>query len=290
MPTNNRKQPSEMFPLKLTDKQRESLVLATRPTGGLKKKIEGISDGTRVVEFTRKELEQMGEEVDTSLSYAPAADRKRLNAVLDKIDDILVSLDEEHLEEKRRKAGTKSGTIYQLKVTLKEVDPPVWRRIQVPDCTLGQFHEVLQAVMGWDNSHLHQFIIRGEYYGPRPPDGMDLDMEYEDEEEVLLSQVARTGRKGRFVYEYDFGDSWKHEILLEKTVEPEPKVEYPRCVEGANACPPEDCGGPWGYADLLEVLADPKHERHRELKEWVGGKFDPKKFSLDNLNKELRTL
>jgi Plasmid pRiA4b ORF-3-like protein len=110
----------------------------------------------------------------------------------------------------------------------------------------------------------------------------------EDEEDILISQVAKMGRKVRFTYEYDFGDSWQHEIVLEKTLEPEPKVKYPRCIEGARACPPEDVGGIWGYADFLQAVSDPKHESHRDMKEWIGGKFDPEKFSVEAVNKELR--
>jgi len=162
----------------------------------------------------------------------------------------------------------------------------------VPDLTLGELHDVLQVVMGWEDSHLHQFIIRGAYYGPQDPDDMDWDMETEteDEEDILISKIANMGRKVRFTYEYDFGDSWEHEIVVEKTLEPEPKVKYPRCVEGARACPPEDCGGTWGYADFLKAIADPKHPEHRDMKEWIGGKFDPEKFDLNAVNRELRTL
>ena len=102
-----------------------------------------------------------------------------------------------------------------------------------------------------------------------------------------LSQIVKMGRKTRFTYEYDFGDSWQHEIVLEKTLEPEPRVRYPRCVEGERACPPEDCGGVWGYAELREAIADPKHESHEEMLEWIGGEFDPERFSVDEVNKEL---
>lgn len=158
----------------------------------------------------------------------------------------------------------------------------------MPDLTLGELHDVLQVVMGWDDSHMHQFIINGKYYGQS--ESNDLDLEVEDEDGILLSRIFTGKKKPRIVYEYDFGDSWQHEIPLEKTLEPEPKVKYPRCVEGARACPPEDCGGAWGYADFLEAMADPKHENHRDMKEWIGGKFDPEKFDLNAVNRELRTV
>jgi hypothetical protein len=102
-----------------------------------------------------------------------------------------------------------------------------------------------------------------------------------------LSRIFTGKKKPRIVYEYDFGDSWQHEIVLEKTLEPEPKVRYPRCVEGERACPPEDCGGVWGYAEFLEAIGDPEHESQEEMLEWIGGEFDPEKFSVDKVNKEL---
>jgi hypothetical protein len=286
MPASKQKPPAEKFPLKLTVKQRDSLVHATRLPTGIKDRIKQASADQPVVEFTRKQLEKMAEEVNTSLAYAPPEDRKRLSAVLDKIDDLLDALEEKHLGEKRH-AVAKSSAIYQFKVTLKESGHPIWRRIQVPDCTLGELHEVLQVVMGWEDCHLHQFLVRGESYGPPDPEDALWDMEKHDEEGISLSQIVKMGRKTRFTYEYDFGDSWEHEIVLEKTLEPEPKVRYPRCVEGERACPPEDCGGVWGYAELREAIADPKHESHEEMLEWIGGEFDPEKFSVDEVNKEL---
>lgn len=289
MPAKKQKQPEEQYPLKLTSKQRESLVHATRLAMGLKTRVKEASKDQQFVQFTKKELEKMSEEIYTSLAYVPPADRKRLNATLDKIDDLLDELEGKHLTEKRQ-AVHKSGAIYQFKVTMKESHPPIWRRIQVPDCTLGEFHEVLQVVVGWEDCHLHQFIVRGEYYGPLDPEDLHWGMEKADEEEISISQVAKTGRRVRFIYEYDFGDSWQHEILLEKALEPVPNIEYPRCVEGERACPPEDCGGVFGYAEFLEAIADPKHESHEDMLEWIGGKFDPEKFDLDAVNRELRRL
>jgi hypothetical protein len=181
-----------------------------------------------------------------------------------------------------------TGTVYQIKITLVDTQPPVWRRIQVPDCTLGDLHEVIQTVMGWQHSHMHQFIINDEYYGEADLDDLDLGMEMKDEDAILLSQIVMGGKNAPFVYEYDFGDSWQHSIQFERAVEREPKTRYPRCIEGARACPPEDCGGAWGYADFLEAIADAENEEHDELLEWVGGKFDPEKFSVDKVNRELR--
>ena len=287
MPPKKRKQPDEKCLLKLTMKQRESLVHATRLAMGLKTRIKEASDDQQFVEFTKKELEKMGEEIYTSLAYVPPAHRKQLNAALDKIDDLLDDLEGKHLMEKRRVID-RSGVIYQFKVTLMESHPPIWRRIQVPDCTLGELHEVLQFVMGWEDCHLHQFIVRGESYGPLDPEDLHWGMEKVDEEEISISRVAKTGRKVRFIYEYDFGDSWQHEILLEKILEPEPNVAYPRCIEGARACPPEDVGGISGYAEFLEAISDPNHEDHDDMVVWSGGRFDPDRFSVDEVNRELR--
>ena len=286
MPAKKRKQPDEKYPLKLTVEQRESLVHATHLTMELKTRINETSSGQRFVEFTKKELEKMGEEIYTSLAYVPPAHRKRLNAALDKIDDLLDDLEGKHLMEKRQ-AVHKSGAIYQFKMTLKESHPAIWRRIQVPDCTLGELHEVLQFVMGWEDCHLHQFIVRGKSYGPLDPEDLHWSMEKADEEEISISQVAKTGRKVRFIYEYDFGDSWQHEILLEKILEPEPNIAYPRCIEGARACPPEDVGGISGYAEFLEAISDPNHEDHDDMVVWSGGRFDPDEFSVDEVNREL---
>ncbi|HKI17674.1 MAG TPA: plasmid pRiA4b ORF-3 family protein [Isosphaeraceae bacterium] len=180
-----------------------------------------------------------------------------------------------------------TGDVYQIKITLRDIQPPIWRRIQVPDCTLGELHEIIQTAMGWEHSHMHQFIINNQYYGETALDEMDLDMDMEDENGIRLRQIVKGSGKARIVYEYDFGDSWEHEILFEKTVKPEPKINYPRCVDGARACPPEDCGGSWGYADFLAAISNPKHESHRDMKEWIGGSFDPEKFSVDKVNQEL---
>jgi hypothetical protein len=176
------------------------------------------------------------------------------------------------------------GVVYQLKITLRDIKPPVWRRVQVKDCTLSQLHDLIQTCMGWDSYHLHAFEIGGEQYSEPDPDGM---METEDERKVQLSQVVAGGIK-KFSYTYDFGDNWDHVVQVEKVLNPEPSVRYPRCIAGKRACPPEDCGGPWGYAEFLEVIRDPTHERHEELLEWVGDEFDPEKFDIEAVNEALR--
>jgi len=173
--------------------------------------------------------------------------------------------------------------VYQLKITLRDVRPPIWRRVQVGDCTLARLHDLIQTCMGWDGGHLHAFDIGGEQYGEPDPDDM---MEVQNEARLKLSQVVAQGYK-KFTYTYDFGDNWEHILQVEKTLPAEAGVSYPRCVAGKRACPPEDCGGPWGYAEFLEAIGDPKHERHEDLREWIDGEFDPEAFDIAAVNAEL---
>ena len=180
-----------------------------------------------------------------------------------------------------------TNCIYQFKITLLEAQPPIWRRIQVEDCTLDKLHLHIQRAMGWTNSHLHQFEIGGQTYGD--PELLEDVGEYQDSTTILLSEILPTGRKQlRFKYEYDFGDGWLHEVLFEGCPEPEKGKKYPICLEGERACPPEDCGGIWGYFDFLEAIADPKHEEHEAMLEWIGGKFDPEMFDAKQATKEMK--
>ena len=177
--------------------------------------------------------------------------------------------------------------IYQIKVTLDGSKPPIWRRIQVrSDVTLEKFHYILQTVMGWTNSHLHQFIVGGISFGEPYPDYGDT---MQDERRMRLNQI--TASEGfKFKYEYDFGDSWMHTLLVEKVLEPEPGQQYPVCIKGKGACPPEDVGGMWGYYNFLEAVGDPDHPEHEMYLEWIGGEFDPQEFDLEETNEILRGL
>lgn len=182
-----------------------------------------------------------------------------------------------------------SGSIYQIKVTLAGIRPPIWRRLLVPrDVTLDRLHDIIQAAFGWLDYHLHQFIVGDTYYGvqdPEYPDSMDLH----DEQDVTLGEVA-AGEGTRFRYEYDFGDGWIHEITVEKVVPREPGRAYPVCVKGRRSRPPEDVGGIWGYEMFLEAIQDPEHEEHESYLDWIGGEFDPEEFDLAEVNRVLDAL
>jgi hypothetical protein len=180
-------------------------------------------------------------------------------------------------------------TVYQFKITLLGSEPPIWRRIHVANGTLDQLHEHIQAAMGWTNSHLHQFEIGGQLYGdPALLDDNLEEFSCIDSTVTRISEIVGSKKRLRLRYEYDFGDGWDHEVLLEGCHEAEQGVRYPRCVEGARACPPEDVGGVWGYADLLAALADPAHEQHEEYQEWLGDSLDPEQFDAESATVRMR--
>jgi hypothetical protein len=186
-----------------------------------------------------------------------------------------------------RAKGSMMPVVYQIKITLKGSKPPIWRRMQVTsETTLAQLHRMLQGVMGWEGYHLYQFVVGGREYGdPR----MLEEMEGEDARKVTLATLVR-GAQDKFLYEYDFGDSWDHELLIEKILPPEAGKRYPVCLTGKRACPPEDCGGIWGYTGFLAAIQNPQHPEHEEMVEWIGGEFDPEAFDLDEVNRELQRL
>jgi hypothetical protein len=181
-----------------------------------------------------------------------------------------------------RRVGAKTR-IFQLKIQLREVRPPVWRRVLAPgEVDLGELHAVLQTAMGWSNSHLHEFEVDDERYGLPDPDWGEG---VADESKVRLSRVAREGSRLRYLY--DFGDGWDHEVTVEKVLDPQPGTRYPCCVAGRGACPPEDVGGPPGYEEFLAAVGDPGHAEHEYFTEWAGGGFDPAAFDSDATDKAL---
>ena len=176
--------------------------------------------------------------------------------------------------------------IYQLKVTLVGTKPPIWRRILVPsNIQLNELHMVLQRAMGWENYHLHQFVAGGITYGIHD-DEFGMDMEVEDEKKCKLHEILRSEKKA-ITYEYDFGDSWVHKVVLEKILPYDKDQQLPRCIAGKRACPPEDCGGVWGYEEMLDLLQHPEDPEYEERMEWLGGEFDPDGFNVAEVNLEL---
>ncbi|HYA74274.1 MAG TPA: plasmid pRiA4b ORF-3 family protein [Roseiarcus sp.] len=181
-----------------------------------------------------------------------------------------------------------TATILRLKVTLDDVEPKVLRRIEVPaDIKLDRLHLTLQAALGWTNSHLFEIRARDTGWGLPDPDWPDgpLDARKAKLIDVLEDAGAKTLR-----YLYDFGDGWEHTIKVERMTDPEPDVAYPRLIEASGRCPPEDVGGPPGYAEMLEALADPDHERHAEIREWAGEDFDPRAFDAAPLKAKVAAL
>ena len=184
--------------------------------------------------------------------------------------------------------------LYQLKITLRRSKPPIWRRVVVrADLRLDRLHTVIQIAMGWTNSHLHQFSASPgfalTFYGTPDPECAGMGSEALNEKRHTVADVAPAAKR-KFGYEYDFGDSWEHQIAVERILPPDPAFKHPVCLAGANACPPEDCGGIWGYYNLLGILADPKHPEHEEMKGWMGGEYDPAAFDLNSINSVLKQI
>ena len=176
--------------------------------------------------------------------------------------------------------------IYQFRVMLQGIKPAIWRQFQVAsDVTFYGLHEILQMVMGWDNAHLHSFRV-GKLWVTDAETLAETGQSGVDETGARLEEYVQTEGE-KFLYEYDFGDSWLHEVTLEQIVAAEEGVAYPRCLAGKRACPPEDCGGVWGYQAMLAALADKSHPDYRMYRQWVGSRFNAEKFDVSQVNKAL---
>jgi hypothetical protein len=191
-------------------------------------------------------------------------------------------------ESASREARAKKTTVYRFRITLRDTQPPIWRTIETKDVTIERFHELMQTAMGWTNSHLHQFHVDGE----RLTDPEFVSGEFEDfgaigYEGKRLSDWISDSHTWRACYEYDFGDGWMHDIVLESQSDAEPGVTYPRCIDGDRACPPEDVGGAWGFVDYVKAITDPEDDQHEDLLEW-GGSFDPAKFKISTTTNRMR--
>jgi hypothetical protein len=177
---------------------------------------------------------------------------------------------------------------YQLLVVLEGSEPKIWRQLSVPgNMTLADLDRIIQAAMGWTNSHLHQFNIEGQVYGVLNDEWIDEIPSLPDDEFTLDAVLGKEVKS--FLYEYDFGDGWQHEVEVKMImIADEMLNSWPMCLAGANACPPEDVGGLGGYEEFLEAISDPLHEEYEAMRRWCGGPFDPKGFDVNSANRDIR--
>lgn len=295
--------PGEKISLDLTADERAVLLeTLTAVPAGLREAIQDAS--AESIMFTFDELDDLARYVAFAADRAKGKTVKRtLDIVSGRIQHqilsymnsqpIRLSKSEGSRKQKpngKSKTPTKSvkpGLLYQFKITLLRIEPPIWRRIQIKDCTLDKLHEHIQTAMGWTNSHLHQFKVGGETYGN--PELLEDDFDCLDSTRTKFSTILPTdGKPFSFQYEYDFGDCWEHEVLFEGCPPVDPKAKYPLCLEGERACPPEDCGGARGYADFLEAIGDKGHKQHDEMLEWIGGSFDPAAFDPETATANMK--
>jgi hypothetical protein len=186
----------------------------------------------------------------------------------------------------KRKKSDRRAPIYQIKVGLRGAKPPIWRRLEVPaNISLARLHTVIQIAFGWDDSHLHVFETPYGSFGDADP-----GLGHRSEAPVTLEQVA-PAVNSKLRYTYDFGDDWDHDILVEKVLDHNESAAYPRCTGGRRAAPPDDCGGIWGYAELVEALSDPDDQEHQDRLEWLGldaaAGFDPDRFDAESVTRAL---
>jgi len=259
------------FPVRLTQAQRK-VVAEVAPELADRLKLDERNQ--RTIPFTLAELKAIKEKAGKAMRQANTGMvRNSLRHVTDLAAQAL---------DRSRGLGAIAAAerVYQFKITLLDTRPPIWRRIQVKDCTLDKLHEHILTAMGWTNSHLHHFQVGEQPYGdPLLMQENFDDMDYEESTSTKLSAILpKTGRRFAFEYEYDFGDGRRHEVLFEGCLRAERGKRYQVCIKGARACPPEDVGGTWGYEEFLEAMADPGHERHEEFRDWIGGRFDPQAF------------
>lgn len=185
----------------------------------------------------------------------------------------------------KKSAPAAAAQIYQFEIVMHYIDPPIWRRFQVRDSTtLGTLHEIVQVVIGWEDEHMHEFVHGNIHYGMPDP-----ELHLRDEDKATLRSLGM--KVGDVLgYVYDFGDDWRHDLLLEEVLPPVPGAKYPVCLEGERACPPEDCGSVPGYENILRILALPPRKRTEEdldMLEWLGDGYDPEFFDLEGVNSHL---
>ena len=271
------------FPLRLTEAQRR---LVAELVPHLTARLDLDHGNQRTPRLTLQELREIGRACRAVVPRTlTGMKRNSLRHVTDAVEDAVAKFSEGRIY----RIPT-DERLYQFKITLKDIWSPVWRRIQVKDCSLDKLHEHIQTAMGWTNSHLHRFMIDGVLHGD--PDllceGWEDEVQPVDSLHTKVSTIVpENGKQLRFEYEYDFGDDWEHEILFEGCLRAAKGARYPLCVDGARACPPEDVGGVSGYEEYLQVLANPEHEEHDSYLHWRG-RFDPEKFDASKVTKRMQ--
>lgn len=273
--------------LNLSEGQRQTILKYAELPAPLSERLAARGTAAKTTRFTLDELDELLDHVEDSVYRAKGNEKQKVLRILEKMSKLLGSTIDPAKMPKHRLAK-KTDTVFQIKMTLRGIDPLIWRRIQAKDCTLEDLHALIQVTMGWEFEHLYRFNIGGVEYA-------DLDMmndeNVEDACDTVLSEVLPVpNRRPRFQYEYDFGDNWIHQLIVEERFPPEKGVKYPLCLVGQRACPPEDCGGPWAYPDFVETISDPDHRLHEENLEWLDGEFDPERFDLEAVNGELRRM
>lgn len=279
--------PSEKLALKLTAAERTVLRAIQLPPA-FEQLIESTPPSEPLM-LPAGSVEALGVYVGAVANHTPDTKaRNKIKAISEKMLHVLSdarsatkALSQTPKKTSSKKPSSKAAKcLYQFKIALAEIEPPIWRRIQVSDCTLDKLHEHIQTSMGWTNSHLHRFQIGEKRYAD--PMLMEEDMDeygYIDSTTTMLSEIVpKSGKRLALVYEYDFGDGWEHEVVFEGCPQTEPGRKYPLCLEGKRACPPEDVGSSGGYERFLAIIADPSHEEHKDTLRWAGGWFDPEKF------------
>jgi Plasmid pRiA4b ORF-3-like protein len=297
-------EPGEKVDLDLTESERSALEDLPCLDSDLEVTVRNTPSG-EPVKMTLDDLDQLSGWVAAEANHTKNKRLERtLDRILGKIDRLLgayteneppkiLKIEDAKEAKPRETAVAKKprpvALLYQFKIILSDTKPPIWRRIQVEDCTLDKLHEHIQTAMGWTNSHLHQFKIdKLRYADPMLMEDDFEEMGFEDSTETKLSDLIPEGCKPfSFEYEYDFGDSWHHKIAFEGGPTPEKGVKYPICLEGERACPPEDVGGVGGYSEFLQALADPKHEEHENFLRWSGGSFNAKAFDPKKVTKRM---
>jgi len=247
------------------------------------------STGKKTISLPSEHWNKLNNLVDDGRMLTAGRNRTSLRNLRSAINPALIAAESTEAEEDDAGNGIVGrfmDTVYRLHISLSDAKPPIWRRVEVPDCSLAILHSIIQAAMGWYDGHLHQFTINHRRFSIPNPFGDDWGDAPNDSTDVWLSDVVDS-EGFTFKYLYDFGDCWEHKIKVESIGSPDPSVRYPQCIKGKRRRPPEDCGGIWGYQELIEILSDPKHPEYDERVEWCG-EIDPEEFDVTECTQQIR--